>query len=136
MAALVAGDVGQADRLADLYAEHTQVEHPMSPLGDRPLRTRAELRRHFASGPDMAGDTLRGFHAADIAIHDAADPEVIAAEFTYQGTGDGTPFRVPCVFVLRVRDGQIVASRDYVNHLAFAQLAGRLDDLFQRLRAA
>lgn len=126
---LVGGDQSQVDRLAALYAEQTDVRHPMAPLGDTPLRTREELRRHFAAGPgDSPG--LTGFHAADIRVHETADPEVVVAEFTYRGEG----FAVPCIFVLRVRDGLIVESRDYTAHLEFARLAGRLDDLFEALR--
>lgn len=135
VARLVAGDTDQVDRLAALYADDTHVEHPMSPLGDPPLRTREEVRRHFAR---MTGGNpaLRGWHAGDIVIHDTADPEVIVAEFAYQGDGDQGPFRVPCVFVLRVRDGQIVASRDYVDHLAIARITDRLDALIRPPTAA
>ena len=126
---LVGGEQSQVDRLAALYAEQTDVRHPMAPLGDTPLRTREELRRHFAAGPgDSPG--LTGFHAADIRVHETADPEVVVAEFTYRGEG----FAVPCIFVLRVRDGLIVESRDYTAHLEFARLGGRLDDLFEALR--
>ncbi|MFS8479184.1 MAG: nuclear transport factor 2 family protein [Micromonosporaceae bacterium] len=135
VARLVAGDTDQIDRLAALYADDTHVEHPMSPLADRPLRTREEVRRHFAQ---MTGGhpALRGYHAGDIVIHDTADPEVIVAEFAYQGDGDQGPFRVPCVFVLRVRDGEIVTSRDYVDHLAIARITDRLDTLIRPPAAA
>lgn len=40
-----------------------------------------------------------------------------------------TPFAVPCVFVLRVRDGQNVESRDYVDHFAFAKASEAPDSL-------
>jgi ketosteroid isomerase-like protein len=82
----------------------------------------------------MAAGRLRGFHATDIVIHDTTDPEVIVAEFTYRGDGDHGPFAVPCVFILRVRDGQIIASRDYTDHLSFARIGGRLDELFAQLK--
>ena len=41
---------------------------------------------------------------------------------------------VPCVFVMRIRDGLIVESRDYIDHVAFAQARDTLDDLIARLR--
>jgi hypothetical protein len=44
----------ELDRLAGLYAEQTDVRHPLRPLGDTPLRTRSELRKHFAEGPGAA----------------------------------------------------------------------------------
>lgn len=43
-------------------------------------------------------------------------------------------FRVPCVFVLRVRDGEIVESRDYIDHVAMARARGRLGELIAVLR--
>ncbi|WP_223839922.1 nuclear transport factor 2-like protein [Saccharopolyspora pogona] len=48
--------------------------------------------------------------------------EVQAKKHDPQGLRE---FAVPCVFVLRVRDGQIVESRDYVDHFAFAGPAAR-----------
>jgi ketosteroid isomerase-like protein len=123
VAKLVAGDAGQAGRLAGLYAEQTHVTHPMA-VDDTPLLTRAELRDHFAAGPGAAPATFAGFHADDIVVHETPDPEVIVAEFTYRGDGTGAPFAVRCVFVIRVRDGQIVESRDYADHAAFARIRG------------
>jgi ketosteroid isomerase-like protein len=38
------------------------------------------------------------------------------------------------VFVLRIRDGQIVESRDHVSRLEFARMSGGLDELFTALR--
>lgn len=126
-------------RLADLpglYAEQTHVEHPMAPLGAAPLRTREELREHFQGGLN-AEDELR-FEPAGITVHETTDPEVVVAEFEYRGTvtDTGRPFAIPCVFVLRVRDGQIVASRDYIDHLGFARARGRLDELVAAMKAA
>ncbi|GAA1607854.1 hypothetical protein GCM10009789_72850 [Kribbella sancticallisti] len=46
----------------------------------------------------------------------------------------GEPFTAPCVFVLRVRDGLIVESRDYIDHVAMAKARGQLDELIQVLR--
>jgi uncharacterized protein len=42
---------------------------------------------------------------------------------------------VPAIFVMRVRDGQIVSSRDYHDYLASARAAGQLGDLFAALSA-
>src|SRR5690242_21533092 len=116
---------GQYDGLPELYAEQTDVRHPMHPARPEPLRSRAELRAHFGSGgPDPAVH----FEAADIVVHQTADPEVVVGEFAYAGTATATgeTFRVPCVFVVRVRDGEIVESRDYVDHAAMAHVRDRL----------
>jgi ketosteroid isomerase-like protein len=49
-------------------------------------------------------------------VHETTDPEVVIAEFVYHARAakDGELFRVPAVFVMRVRGGLIVESRDYV----------------------
>jgi ketosteroid isomerase-like protein len=59
---------------------------------------------------------------------DSPDPEVIVGEFGYAATATATgeTFHVPCVSVLRVRDGEIVEPRDYVDHAAMAQVRERL----------
>jgi uncharacterized protein len=110
---------GRWDELADLYAEETYVEHPFAPGDAKPLRTREELREHFS-----AGRRLPPFRQepAGITVHETADPEVIVAEFEYRGTVEGgEAYTVPCIFVIRVRDGLIVASRDYIDHAASAR---------------
>jgi uncharacterized protein len=75
--------------------------------------------------------------ASSRALAFSSDPEVIVAEFEYQGTdpGTGEPYALPGIFVLRVRDGQIVSSRDYFDHLAAARARGRLGELFAALGA-
>ncbi len=136
VAKLVAGDTAQVDPLAALYAEETYVTHPMAPLGDTPLRTREDLRRHFARGPGTARGALRDYHAADVVIHETTDPEVIVAEFAYAGTGAEGPFALPCVFVMRVRDGQIVSSHDYSSQVHMARALGDVDGFCARLARA
>jgi ketosteroid isomerase-like protein len=120
------------DELPALYAEQTDVRHPFDPLRAPALRTRDELREHFR--PAGAGPRLHR-RATNITIHETADPEVIVAEFEYQGTvaGTGEPFVQPGIFVLRVRDGRIVSSRDYFDHLTTARVRGHLDELLAAL---
>ena len=120
------------DELPDLYAERTDVRHPFDPLRAPALRTRDELREHFR--PTGAGPRLHR-RATNITIHETTDPEVIVAEFEYQGTvaDTGEPFVQPGIFVLRVRDGRIVSSRDYFDHLTTARVRGRLDELLTML---
>jgi len=124
----------ELDNLASLYAEHTDVRHPFAPLGDTPLRTRADLRRHFAGGPVRARGAEH-FEAAG-RVHETADPEVVIFEFCYTGSAHGRPFTLPCIFVMRVRDGVIVESRDYADHIGFARTFGGLDVLAAALSVA
>ncbi|WP_037304788.1 nuclear transport factor 2 family protein [Amycolatopsis orientalis] len=112
--------------LPDLYAEKTHVTHPFLP-GAKTLETREDLREHFTFG---AKHDVR-FQVRDLVIHETLDPEVVIGEFDYQGTAGGSPeFRVSSIFVLRVRDGLIVESRDYADHIAVAAAGGRLKELF------
>lgn len=122
------------DAVASLYADRTSVTHPMAPFPGEPRRTRDDVRRHFATGPAAARGFER-FEAVDRVVHPTADPEVVIAEFRYACRGPGGDVAVPCVFVLRVRDGEIVESRDYTDHVALARAAGRIDDLARGLTA-
>lgn len=122
------------DELPDLYAENTVVEHPMHPMRVPALRGREQVAEHFrAAAAGSAAGTA--FQPRNVIVHQTSDPEVIVAEFEYRGTArDGAaPLRVRNVFVLRVRDGLIVESRDYADHLAFARARGSLDELFTAL---
>lgn len=47
----------------------------------------------------------------------------------------GKPFTQSAVVVLRVRDGEIVSSRDYFDHVTAAAIRGRLDDLVAAVKA-
>jgi len=117
------------DRLAAMYGEATDVRHPFAPLGDTPLLSRAALREHFAAPrPPAEAWAPVGMH-----VHETADPEVVIAEFRYEGTLDGRRFSFPCIFVTRVRDGVIIESRDYIDHLASARAVGRLDGVLAAL---
>jgi ketosteroid isomerase-like protein len=124
---------GRWDELPSLYAEQTYVVHPFDPLRAPALRTREEIREHFGVGehsrPADAGPARR--RVANVTIHETTDPEVIVAEFEYQGTvaGTGEPYALPGIFVLRVRNGEIVSSRDYFDHLTGARVRGQLSEL-------
>jgi ketosteroid isomerase-like protein len=120
----------QLDQLAQLYAVVTDVRHPFDPVGDVPMRTRAELRKHFAAA---RLDGVEHFAPVDAFVHVTADPEVVVFEFTYAISAQGRDFTVPCIFVIRVRDGQIVESRDYTHHVAMARGLGHLDALVSAL---
>ncbi|MPZ83907.1 MAG: ketosteroid isomerase [Actinophytocola sp.] len=125
---------GHWDELPGLYAEQTHVVHPFDPLRAAALRTRDELREHFR--PTDAGPRLHR-RAANITIHETTDPEVIVAEFEYQGTvaETGERFALPGIFVLRVRNGEIVSSRDYFDHVTAARIRGQLDALVAAVNA-
>jgi ketosteroid isomerase-like protein len=95
------------EALPALYAEKTDVRHPMAPIPAPPMTTREELRAHFTRPRPLPDARIR---PVDVVVHETTDPEVIIGEFSYAGTHPvtGEEFAVPCVFVMRVRDGQIV----------------------------
>jgi ketosteroid isomerase-like protein len=120
----MAGDTAQVETLAALYADPTNVSHPLL-HGYPTLVSRADMRRHFE-------ETLRRplglrFEAQEIRIHQTPDPEVIVAEFTYRGTGPAGPLTAHCIFVWRVRKGLIVEARDYIDYAAFGRAARRTE---------
>ncbi|MEU5310864.1 nuclear transport factor 2 family protein [Streptomyces sp. NPDC021562] len=121
------GDRSQVDRLAEFYAEETDVRHPLAPLGDTPLLSREALRQRFAT----AGSTgLAGFRVEDVRVHQTADPEVVIGEFTYRGDAG---WAAPGIIVFRIRDGLIVESRDYIDHLGLARATNTVDALCAQL---
>lgn len=125
----------QLDQLAALYAEQTDVRHPFAPLGDRPLRSRADLREHFAQADAQTRGAGR-FEPVGTIVHTTGDPEVVVVEFAYAVVAGGRHYTIPCIFVVRVRDGQIIESRDYTDHVAMARAFGRLDSLAGALLAS
>jgi ketosteroid isomerase-like protein len=113
---------GRWTELADLYAEDAVVEHPLRPSAGSRLVGRRVIADHFAAAARIE------LHARDVVVHETTDPEVIVAEFTYDGSA-GRAFTSANIQVLRVRDGLILHSRDYHDHLRIAAATGGLDEL-------
>jgi ketosteroid isomerase-like protein len=118
--------------LAELYAEDVVVDMPFAAPTPTRLRGREEVRTRFAA----AAQGSLSLQARNVVVHETADPEVIVAEFAYQGRVEetGEAFTVPCVFVMRIRGGLIIESRDYIDHIASARAWGELDSLLTALR--
>jgi ketosteroid isomerase-like protein len=68
-------------------------------------------------------------------IHETADPEVVVAEWDYEGlvTTTGRSFLVSNIQVSTIHDSKIVVSRDYHNHLVLADMMGRLPSLLEAI---
>ncbi|WP_103335448.1 nuclear transport factor 2 family protein [Amycolatopsis sp. CA-126428] len=115
---------GRRDELPELYAEETHVTHPFLP-GSAVVRTRDELRAHFAAGKAMNPE----FAIADLVTYQSADPEVLIGEFAYQGSYAGKPVRIANIFAMRISGGLVVESRDYGDHLGIAGDLGRIPEL-------
>lgn len=107
------------DEAAALYAQDVEVSNPFAPEGPTSSRGREAVRGFFTG----MGGQLDSLTIVDATLTPGSDPEVLTAEFAFAATAGGgaVSFRLPAVFVLRVRDGQIVASRDYIGPRRAAQ---------------
>ncbi|MFC6086268.1 nuclear transport factor 2 family protein [Sphaerisporangium aureirubrum] len=109
--------------LADLYAEDVVVEMPFAIPAPVQIKGRDQIRAHFTA----AAGRMIEIRPRDIVVHDTTDPEVIIAEFAYDGRFAGRQdFSVNNIQVLRVRDGLIQATRDYHDHFAMGVASGAL----------
>jgi ketosteroid isomerase-like protein len=135
MHALIDGVTGkQWDSLPGLYAEDTVVEHPLNTPRPTVINGREGIRRHFDGARDLPMD----MSAHNLVVHLTTDPETVIGEFDYHVhvRETGKDFVMRNIFVLTVRDGLIVTSRDYSDHLAFAAGMDRLPDLVAAIDAA
>jgi len=109
--------------LADLYAEDAVVDQPFMAPQPRRIHGREQVRAHFMAA---VGGPLE-LRARNVVVHETGDPEVVIAEFDYdvRNTATRRESTVANVQVLRVRDGLIVATRDYHDSLRLAALSGQ-----------
>ena len=116
-----------ADDLADLYAPDAVHELPFLFPGmpDR-LEGREQIRATYRAA--WAGSDAQPQAVREVAVHLSADGEVLVAEQVVAGVlrSAGRPFEFPGVLVLRVRDGEIIRVRDYMDGLGVAHAMGRL----------
>ena len=121
------------EALPDLYADAAVVEQPMALPQPVRLEGRGALAQHFAAAARLPLE----MRAENVRLHVTEDPEVVIAEFDYRArnTETGEEFSVANVFVVRVRDGLIVESRDYSNHVMFAAAFGRMAALAEHMQA-
>jgi len=85
---------------------------------------------------DGGFEPVRPVLVADVRPTESGEPEVIIAEFTYHGRAGagGDKFLRPAIFVLKIRDGQIVQSRDYLSEPRHPNGSDRPTDTAVRLR--
>lgn len=128
------GDHSQVEHLANLYAVDAHVTHPFHPeLADAATVGREALRAHFARLPQA--DVSVSSRVEDFKAHTTADPQVVIVEFRYVGHVGTRALNTRCIFVVRVVDGLIVESRDYIDHLASARAYGVLPEVLAKLSA-
>jgi ketosteroid isomerase-like protein len=110
------------DEVSKLYAEDCVVEVPYA-FGATAARLEGgqTVREHFA----RAGQVPFVLRARGLVVHETEDPELVVSEWDYEVTAraTGRTATVANVQFLRVRDGQIVHSKDFHDHRALAELA-------------
>jgi uncharacterized protein len=117
--------------LHELYARDTLVEYPFALQAPARLEGREAVQRYFTAVARMPLE----LQARNIVLRETSDPQVIVAEWDYDGlvTTTNRSFQVSNIQVSRVRNGQIVTSRDYHNHFVLAGVLGRLPALLAQL---
>ncbi|MBT2449744.1 nuclear transport factor 2 family protein [Streptomyces sp. ISL-43] len=123
---------GRFTELAELYAEDAVVETVFEPVGPRRVEGRAALRDRFAH---VSASSPVELTPANVVVRETDDAEVVVAEFDYRVHHrlTGRTFEAANIQVLRVRDGLIVSSRDYHDHLALIVAGGNLPQLVAAL---
>ncbi|MFJ3235596.1 nuclear transport factor 2 family protein [Streptomyces sp. NPDC086787] len=123
---------GRYSELAGLYAEDAVVETVFEPVGPRRTEGRAALKERFAQ---VAASSPVELAPANVVIRETDDPELIVAEWDYQvhHRPTGRNFKSANIQVLRVRDGLIVHSRDFHDHLALIAASGALPQMVAAL---
>ncbi|MEU3777694.1 nuclear transport factor 2 family protein [Streptomyces sp. NPDC032472] len=125
---------GRFAELARLYAEDAVVETVFEPVGPRRFEGRAALHERFAQVAAVSPFRLT---AKNVVIRETDDPEVIVAEWDYHvhNQESGRSVEAANIQVLRVRDGLIVHTRDFHDHLALVLAGGNLPQLVAALDA-
>jgi ketosteroid isomerase-like protein len=123
---LRAGRDMEIETVVGLMAPDGYIEWPYRPPGvPARLQGRTEIRRHLT---EAAKTFIRFDEYRDVVVHETTDPEVVIVEYDAHGTviATGAPFRQTVIAVFRVRNGQIVSYRDYINPLPLAEARASL----------
>lgn len=109
--------------LDQLFSADAVIDYPFALPAAKQLVGIEQIRKYFRT---VAALPLK-LRARELVIHETADPEVVVAEWDYDGetTHTGRVFRVSNITVTRVHKGKIVKSRDYHNHFAISEMLGR-----------
>jgi ketosteroid isomerase-like protein len=115
---------GSADDLADLYAADAVHEFPMRfPSFPARFEGREAIRAGYTAA--WGASPARLEEIRDVVVHDTTDPQVIVVEQVVAGTmtTTGRSFAAAGLLVMRVRDGELVHVRDYLDATAIIDAA-------------
>lgn len=109
----------------DLFATDGVLEYPYAMPG---MPSRIEGRDAIREFHGNLGKLRDRIHREGVSwtMHETTDPEVVVVEIEHHGTiaPEDKPYQSIAVGVMRVRDGEIVSYRDYMNPLTVAAIAG------------
>ncbi|MFG1619491.1 nuclear transport factor 2 family protein [Nonomuraea wenchangensis] len=106
------------DELAQLYAPDGLHEFPFGRLA--PLPGREAVRDAYRSM--WGGSPFEVAEVRLVALHRTRDPEVVVVEQVTRVRAGERAVEVPSLVILRVRDGAIVHTRDYMDTSAIARV--------------
>jgi ketosteroid isomerase-like protein len=129
VAELIRQQLAEADMagFTDLFAEDGVFEYPFGfPGSPSVLRGRKQIKANLV---ESRRDIRSLIEIDDVAmtVYETTDPEVVifSTEITGTTLATGKPFRFTSgVGILTVRDGEVVAYRDFTNVLAAARITG------------
>lgn len=100
---------GRWNEVTALYSDDVTVSNPF--VQDGPSTSGRDGVEQFFG---FLASRVAALHTEDVTVHETTDPEVVVAEFTMIGATEEGGFEIPAVFVLRIRNGRIIQSRDYM----------------------
>lgn len=112
-------DCGEWRQLPELYADDALIEFPLA----QPVATRLDGRNAIRAHFERARIRLR---VIDRKILETSDPEVIVADYRYDGGSIHSERRliVSNIQIFRIRLGKIITSRDFHDHAALSAAMG------------
>jgi ketosteroid isomerase-like protein len=117
--------------LHTLFSDEAIIDYPFALPARRQLNGLEDIKKYFAA---TSAYPMK-LQMRNLLVHETANPEVVIVEWDYDGLveSSGHRFRVANITVTTVRNGKIIASRDYHNHAILAAALGRLPSLVAAL---
>jgi ketosteroid isomerase-like protein len=113
-------------QIAELFAADGVIEWPFARAG-APTRIVGQpaIRSLYTTWFGAPPLEYQAFTAT--VVHETANPDVIVVEYDIHGvtTSSRTPFQLRVIRTIRVKDGQIVLLREYMNPLAMTEALNR-----------
>lgn len=126
---------GEMAEGAKYYADDVEVAVQFA-LPERVIFHKDKFDQPFGQTDKPFGRSpmYQGIEVRDLIVHQTLDPNVVIAEWTYATPRDGGEVLNYNIIVVEVRDGKIVRSRDYHNHVMRAVADRTAGTLLDQLR--